>query len=386
MVHTWFTHGHSCGVHICSCLLRLERRRAAREPRVPSPRIHHFAEQDAIDDREGVASERLEPSPRIHHFVEQDAVDDREDVASEPLVSDDFDDDTQWMDIDLPQNSAVSTREKNCFKTCDNGWPMSTCGTCHEHAFDLTTHRQTNECSRCHADKHENGKQWSNANNVTHFATAVQPDCLKGLTDIEEMLIARIKPIMHLCYKDHIVNLPQDIADVAERLPRLPQDLDVLIIRRRGEDLDQHCEMPLQIANDPSYADLQQPDEHALLALPVHGSVAHMIPACLEPTDSPPSATAPTGPTEAANALPEQVDDDDDGNERFLGGVLNVGPSHATETEHVRQGVQEIIQRPLHNNENIIDAPTPDALRWRDWLQNQNLANTGPLPFLFRRP
>ena len=65
-----------------SCLPCLERRRAAREPRVPSPRIHHFAEQDAIDDREGVASERLEPSPRIHHFVEQDAVDDREDVAS----------------------------------------------------------------------------------------------------------------------------------------------------------------------------------------------------------------------------------------------------------------------------------------------------------------
>ena len=117
-----------------------------------------------------------------------------------------------------------------------------------------------------------------------------------------------------------------------------------------------------KIANDPSYADLQQPDEHALLALSVHGSVVHMIPACMEPTDSPPSATAPTGPTEAANALPEQVNNDNDGNERFLGGVLNVGLSHATETEQVRQGVQEIIQHPLHNNENVIDASTPDAL------------------------
>jgi hypothetical protein len=55
------------------------------------------------------------------------------------------------------------------------------------------------------------------------------------------MLIARIKPVMHvrytrghqLCYKDHIINLPQDITEVAERLPRLPQDLDIVIIRRR---------------------------------------------------------------------------------------------------------------------------------------------------------
>ncbi|KAI0281396.1 hypothetical protein BGY98DRAFT_210935 [Russula aff. rugulosa BPL654] len=45
-------------------------------------------------------------------------------------------------------------------------------------------------------------------------------------------------------------------------------------------------------------------DERALLTLPVHGSVAHMLPVCTEPTDAPPSTTAPSGPTEAANALP----------------------------------------------------------------------------------
>jgi hypothetical protein len=80
--------------------------------------------------------------------------------------------------------------------------------------------------------------------------TADQPDCLHGLTDIEEMLIARIKPVMHvryttgrqLSYKDHIINLPQDIADVAQRLPRIPQDLEIVIIRRQDDDLDRHLD------------------------------------------------------------------------------------------------------------------------------------------------
>ena len=106
---------------------------------------------------------------------------------------------------------------------------MQQCDTCHERAFDLAIWCQSNECSWCDTDKCENGKQWSNANNINpcglwftlyyplpYLATAIQPPCLKELTDIKEMLIAWIKPIMHvhytighqLCYKDHIVNLP----------------------------------------------------------------------------------------------------------------------------------------------------------------------------------
>ncbi|KAI0266026.1 hypothetical protein BGY98DRAFT_890421, partial [Russula aff. rugulosa BPL654] len=126
--------------------------------------------------------------------------DDREGVATEPFLDDDFDDDTAWMNVDLPLDTAVSAREKNLLgdmrRTLANV-NMQQCDTCHERAFDLAIRRESNECSRCHADKHENGKQWSDANNVN---PSVQPPCLKGLTDIEEMLIARIKPIMHVRY------------------------------------------------------------------------------------------------------------------------------------------------------------------------------------------
>ena len=209
---------------------------------------------------------------------------------------------------------------------------------------------------------------------------ADQPDCLKGLTDIEEMLIACIKPNMQvhytkgrqLCYKDHIINLPQDITEVAERLPRLPQDLDVVIIRRQDENLDRHVDylcrravlynaLVYKIAHDLNYADLQQPDEQALLSLPVHGSVAGMIPVCFEGgTRMATAATGPTGPMDAANPLPQQ-NNDDDGNEQFVGGILNVGPPRWTETEEVRQGVQEILQGPLQYERNIINVPPADA-------------------------
>jgi hypothetical protein len=50
-------------------------------------------------------------------------------------------------------------------------------------------------------------------------------------------------------------------------MPKVVYDSDALVYK---------------ITNDPNYADLQQPDEHALLRLPLHGSVADMIPVCVE--------------------------------------------------------------------------------------------------------
>ena len=66
--------------------------------------------------------------------------------------------------------------------------------------------------------------------------------CLQGLIQVEEMLISAVMPIMSLYklphgqygYTGHVVNLPQDVASFAYNLPRLPSDLDVLVVRREG--------------------------------------------------------------------------------------------------------------------------------------------------------
>ena len=65
---------------------------------------------------------------------------------------------------------------------------------------------------------------------------------------MEEMLVSAIMPMMSIYrlplgqygYTSHIINLPQDVILLAYSLPRLPSELDVLVVR---EEQDQsHCD------------------------------------------------------------------------------------------------------------------------------------------------
>ena len=54
---------------------------------------------------------------------------------------------------------------------------------------------------------------------------------------VEEMLISAVMPIMSVYkgqygYSGHVVNLPQDVASFAQSLPRLPSELDVIVVAR----------------------------------------------------------------------------------------------------------------------------------------------------------
>ena len=56
------------------------------------------------------------------------------------------------------------------------------------------------------------------------------------------MLISAVLPIMSLyqlprgqyAYSGHVINLSQDVASFANSLPRLPTELDVIIVRKEG--------------------------------------------------------------------------------------------------------------------------------------------------------
>ena len=56
------------------------------------------------------------------------------------------------------------------------------------------------------------------------------------------MLISAVLPIMSLYrlphgqygYSGHVINLPQDVASFVNSLPRLPRDLDVIVVRKEG--------------------------------------------------------------------------------------------------------------------------------------------------------
>ena len=65
---------------------------------------------------------------------------------------------------------------------------------------------------------------------------------LQGLTQVEEMLISAVLPIMSLYrlphgqygYSGHVINLPQDVASFVNSLPRPPSELDVIVVRKEG--------------------------------------------------------------------------------------------------------------------------------------------------------
>lgn len=70
------------------------------------------------------------------------------------------------------------------------------------------------------------------------------PRQLQGLTQVEEMLIARALPIMRVYvkpggqrgYSGHCINLTQHVEELACSLPRYPKDLSVIAVRRKGKE------------------------------------------------------------------------------------------------------------------------------------------------------
>ena len=73
------------------------------------------------------------------------------------------------------------------------------------------------------------------------------PDELKGLSQLEEMLIARIYPLITVYTvkggqrkgSKHVINFPQNLNRLATQLPRLPGDI-TLVVRLSNRQEDQH--------------------------------------------------------------------------------------------------------------------------------------------------
>ena len=61
---------------------------------------------------------------------------------------------------------------------------------------------------------------------------------MQGLTPIEENPISAVLlyrlPHGQYGYSGHVINLPQNIASLADKLPRTPSEIDVVVIRKEG--------------------------------------------------------------------------------------------------------------------------------------------------------
>ncbi|KAJ7668137.1 hypothetical protein B0H17DRAFT_911467, partial [Mycena rosella] len=123
-----------------------------------------------------------------------------EGVQQTHLVDDEYDeffgDGSDLTDAGLG-DSALPVNEAELLKKFDEALDaikIQTCPCCREEGFHINL-KASGYCSRCHGDKRDI-RQWSDANKVN--PSTERPACLKNLTDMEEMLIARVKPVMQV--------------------------------------------------------------------------------------------------------------------------------------------------------------------------------------------
>ena len=128
-------------------------------------------------------------------------------------------------------HSKLCKWEQRLCSVCHEAWPTQNC---------LNNDPCTFVCTRCKRDKRPI-KLFSAENDMLPREV---PLPLQGLSQLEEMLIARACPIMCVYrnhggqrgYKGHVVNLPQDIQEFLTRLPCYVNQLPVLLLRRTGKD------------------------------------------------------------------------------------------------------------------------------------------------------
>ena len=158
------------------------------------------------------------------------------------------------------------------------------------------------------------------------------------------MLISAVLPIMSLyrlphgqyAYSGHVINLPQHVASFVNSLPRLPGELDVIVVRKEGAS-DSHRDFRVRksvvlvalqwlIINNKYYHSVHI-NHDALALLPEDGNLTALRSVTLNSTAE-------------EQAMPS-VQDVDPYNTHLPGSFVPSAARRLTEQETIRQSVQE---------------------------------------------
>ena len=127
-------------------------------------------------------------------------------------------------------HNAIQYKMYHC-QICFEAWPVK----------GKNKSKQTNcICQRCTSDK-KSPKKFSSQNQMIPSSIPIE---LQDLTQIKEMLIARALPIMNVYVKPggqrgfsgHCINLPQQLSELAQSLPRHPRHVSLLLVTMKGKD------------------------------------------------------------------------------------------------------------------------------------------------------
>ena len=166
----------------------------------------------------------------------------------------------------------------------DQMHPLHVCSICKESypSMKVKTFRGLPTCLCCAAERYVH--RFSLPNNMD---PSPQPHVLSALTQVEEMLIARVNPILQvsharggqLKYSGHTICFPQDITNIVNTLPRMLSELDILVVNKPTSTHKSYAffvsrsrvmaALEYKLANDPYFKDVQI-NPSAVAALPLH--------------------------------------------------------------------------------------------------------------------
>ena len=147
-------------------------------------------------------------------------------------------------------------------------------------------------------------------------------------------------------YNGHIINLPQQVTKFAHSLPRLPADLDIVIVRKEGADTTYrdfqvrrsvvHSALQWLMENNLYYQHISL-DDHALALLPENGNLPG-LPSIVQ------------DPSQAELMEGEQGDSLHTDDPHFTQTFVPINHQKVTEEEAVKQTVDERQQLPTSSN------------------------------------
>ena len=245
------------------------------------------------------------------------------------------------------------------------------CTVCHE-AWPLKSKPRKPDsyvCLRCSRDK-KCPKKFSVENGMI---PSPLPPQLQGLSQVEEMLIARALPIMRVYikpggqrgYSGHCINLPQNVEELALSLPRYPKDLSVIIVKVKGKnetfkDVNVRRQkvtdaLTWLIQNNPHYSDVEL-DHVALDLLPDDGVPTDLITVETDDSINSDNNEPDTGPP-TDNPSEDTVYD----RSTDMSSFLPVGQQQEPEMEAVRQQLSgdEPMSWPTVDNQPLNEYQTP---------------------------
>ena len=151
------------------------------------------------------------------------------------------------QNIDLPDGPPSSGNETfdraldhiRTFEIKQMSYKFNHCSVCHERRIEMKMASE-NMCQRCKNDRMQ-VKMFSNENNMDPKALPFE---LRDLSVIEQQLICRIAPCINIhmlkhggiSANGHCVTFPQEINEPAKIFPRLPNEVSIIKVRKRGKN------------------------------------------------------------------------------------------------------------------------------------------------------